>query len=244
MATDGAPTGTPAQRSRHTLRNLTIISLLVTVVLIATGGFVATKYFNQHENTLRGIVTSANSNSPRLQSSLHGDVNKNGTGVPDLIPSCDCTGTSYTMKSLQLSGQGKEILVSVGKQELFAYLDGVLQFQFDVVTGRPELPSPIGHWSVSYKATNITFTSPWPPGSPFYYYPTHINYALLYHDGGFYLHDAWWRESFGPGSNVYHTNPDGSHETGSHGCVGMTLANAAKLYDWTPVGTSVILTPN
>ena len=37
--------------------------------------------------------------------------------------------------------------------------------------------------------TNFVFTSPWPPGSPFYYYPTHINYALNFHDGGFYLHD-------------------------------------------------------
>jgi hypothetical protein len=36
----------------------------------------------------------------------------------------------------------------------------------------------------------VVFTSPWPPGSPYYYDPTRINHALEFASGGFYLHDA------------------------------------------------------
>jgi hypothetical protein len=60
-----------------------------------------------------------------------------------------------------------------------------------------------------------------PPESPNYYESTYINYALLFKAGGYFLHNAWWHVKFGPGSNVPHQLPDGSWETGSHGCVGM-----------------------
>ena len=84
-------------------------------------------------------------------------------------------------------------------------------------------------------------SSPWPPGSPNYYEPTYINYALLFKTGGYFLHDAWWHVKFGPGGNVPHQLSDGSWETGSHGCVGMPIPDARRLYDWTPIGTPVII---
>jgi hypothetical protein len=37
-----------------------------------------------------------------------------------------------------------------------------------------------------------------------------------------------------------HQLPDGSWETDSHGCVGMPIPDAKRLYDWTPVGTPII----
>jgi lipoprotein-anchoring transpeptidase ErfK/SrfK len=136
---------------------------------------------------------------------------------------------------------GKVILVSLSNQWLYAYADGSLAFDNAVETGRPELPTPSGRFSVLEKQRGVTFTSPWPPGSPNYYDPTYINYALLFKAGGFFLHDAWWHVKFGPGSNVPHQLPDGSWETGSHGCVGMTIPDAERLYDWAPVGTPVII---
>jgi lipoprotein-anchoring transpeptidase ErfK/SrfK len=35
--------------------------------------------------------------------------------------------------------------------------------------------------------------------------------------------------------------PDGTWETGSHGCVGMKTADAEHLYSWAPVGTTVVV---
>lgn len=164
------------------------------------------------------------------------------------------------------SASGKVILVSLSRQQLYAYQNGALAFTFTVETGRPELPTPTGVYHVFLKdcsdlrwtnnnaptdSHNVNcvehngdghqevFTSPWPKGSPDWYAPTHINYALEFKSGGFYMHDAWWHVWFGPGANTPHQLPDGSWETGSHGCIGMRIADAERLYAWTPLGTAV-----
>lgn len=136
---------------------------------------------------------------------------------------------------------GKVILVSLEGQWLYAYEDGTPAFNNAVETGRPGLQTPTGRFSVLAKLRDVTFTSPWPVGSQYYYEPTYVNYALEFKAGGFFLHDAWWHVKFGPGSNVPHQLPDGRWETGSHGCVGMPVPDAKRLYDWSPVGTPVII---
>lgn len=163
---------------------------------------------------------------------------------------------------------GKVILVSLSRQQLYAYRDGALAFTFTVETGRPELPTPTGvfhvflkdcsdkRWTSNTAPTTAhnaqcaehlgdgyaeVFNSPWPQGSPYWYAPTHINYAMKFREDGFYLHDAWWHSWFGPGSNTPHKLPDGSWETGSHGCIGMRIADAERLYAWVPLGTPVYI---
>ena len=136
---------------------------------------------------------------------------------------------------------GKVILVNLAQQWLWAYQDQQLVYATVVTTGRPELPTPTGAFRIIWKVTDTEFISPWPAGSPFYYTPVHVNYAMLFLDGGFYLHDATWRHYFGPGTNVPHTNPDGTQETGSHGCVEMPLGAAAWLYNWSPYSTLVLI---
>lgn len=166
---------------------------------------------------------------------------------------------------------GRVILVSLARQQVYAYQNGVIVFTFTVETGRPELPTPTGvyhiflkncsdlRWTNNYSPTashNVNcvehngdrfqemFSSPWPQSSPNWYAPTHINYAMEFKEGGFYLHDAWWHVLFGPGSNLPHRLPDGSWETGSHGCVGMRIADAERLYDWAAIGTPVYVRAN
>jgi lipoprotein-anchoring transpeptidase ErfK/SrfK len=163
---------------------------------------------------------------------------------------------------------GQVILVSLSRQQLYAYRNGALAFTFTVETGRPELPTPTGVFHVFLKecsdkrwtsnaapttSHNVNcvehngdgyqevFNSPWPEGSPYWYAPTHINYAMEFLEGGYYLHDAWWHSWFGPGSNTPHQLPDGHWETGSHGCVGMRIADAERLYAWVTLGTPVYI---
>lgn len=166
---------------------------------------------------------------------------------------------------------GQVILVSLSRQQLYAYQSGKVAFTIAVETGRPELPTPTGVYHIFLKkcsdlrwtsnkapeaSHNVNcvehngdghqamFISPWPKGSPNWYAPTHINYALEFKEGGFYLHDTWWHVKFGPGGNVPHQLPDGSWETGSHGCVGMRIADAERLYGWAPIGTPVYIRAN
>ncbi|MGE5333644.1 MAG: L,D-transpeptidase [Nitrososphaerota archaeon] len=134
---------------------------------------------------------------------------------------------------------GKVILVSLSQQWLWAYQDGKLVFANPVATGMRNLRTPRGTFYITYTLRDTTIYSPWPRSSPYYYPPEHINYALHFRAGGFYIHDAPWRQMFGPGAQDPHTTPDGSGESGSHGGVNMTTSAAAWLYDWAPVGTNV-----
>jgi hypothetical protein len=256
---DPGASGAAPERQRAAgqgVRAFALAALLVCVALLGAGSLIVSAVA---DGLHFGLVNVANTsktgttNKPG-SSNLVGDSQQSG---PDIIPTCDCQSTQVSSAALQLNGVGKEVLVSITKQQLYAYQDGQLQFTFLVATGRPGLPTPVGKWNVMLKRADTTFYSPWPQGSNLYYYPTHIHYALLFHDGGFYLHDSWWRCLYGPGANVPHQvncmdegdppnrgpEPVNGWEYGSHGCVGMHIADGAKLYGWAPVGTTVLVVP-
>lgn len=157
--------------------------------------------------------------------------------------SCNCSSEHTPSASPPFipSGPGQVVLVSISKQQLWAFQDGKLVLTSLVTTGMPQLPTPQGTFNVQMKEQDVMFYSPWPYGSPFYYTPEHINYAMLFRAGGFYIHDAPWRHAFGPGTNAPHTDPDGAYETGSHGCVNMPTSVAAQLYSWIHVGATVTI---
>lgn len=134
---------------------------------------------------------------------------------------------------------GQVILVNVTQQWLWAYQDGKMVFATPVTTAMPELWTPQGTFPITVKRTDQMFYSPWAPGSPFYYTPEHVNYEMLFREKGFYIHDAPWRHAFGPGTEVPHTNPDGTQETGSHGCVEVVTPAGAWLYNWAAIGATV-----
>jgi lipoprotein-anchoring transpeptidase ErfK/SrfK len=134
---------------------------------------------------------------------------------------------------------GKVISVSTTEQKLDAYENGNVVYSTLVQTGRGSLPTPLGTFHVFVKLSPTIFRSPWPEGSANWYPPTHINYALEFLSGGFFLHDATWHSVFGPGTNDWHHDPRFGWQNGSHGCVAMPLSAAAWLYNWAPIGTTV-----
>lgn len=134
---------------------------------------------------------------------------------------------------------GKVIVVSLSQQSLNAYQNGRLVFSTDVLTGQPALPTPLGTYHIFSKRSPVTFHSPFPRKSRFWYPPTHINYALEFRAGGYYLHDSWWHTVYGAGTNAEHYDPVYGWQEGSHGCVSMPLSAAAWLYRWAPLGTTV-----
>lgn len=136
------------------------------------------------------------------------------------------------------SSPGKLIMISISQQWMHDYENGQEVYSAPVTTGRPELPTPMGTYHVYQKLSPTTFYSPWPQGSPYWYPPTHINYALEWAPG-FFLHDSWWRSVYGPGTDVWHNDPVYGRQTGTHGCITMPLGAAQWLYGWAPIGTTV-----
>ena len=133
---------------------------------------------------------------------------------------------------------GMVLMISQVEQAMRVYKDGKLIRAFYVTTGRVERPALPGVWTVQDRKSPDQFKSTDPPGSPYWYPPTPIQYAILYHWGGFFVHDAWWRVNFGPGTQFPHYDVGGDESfagNGSHGCVNMQSNDAAWVFantDW------------
>ncbi|MGH2509899.1 MAG: L,D-transpeptidase, partial [Ktedonobacteraceae bacterium] len=128
---------------------------------------------------------------------------------------------------------GTAIIVSMVEQIMRVYVNGALVRTIQVTTGQVERPSLPGFWPTQLRKSPNEFTSDDPPSSPFWYPPTHINYSILYHGDGYFLHDAWWRTVFGQGTQFPHKDYEIGSHNGSHGCINMPLDQAAWLYTHT-----------
>ncbi|GAC1567926.1 MAG: hypothetical protein NVS3B14_15470 [Ktedonobacteraceae bacterium] len=139
---------------------------------------------------------------------------------------------------------GTVLMVSMVEQAMRFYQNGKLVRSFYVTTGRYELPSLPGLWSVEDRASPTEFKSSDPPNSPFWYPPTPIHYAILYHWDGYFVHDAWWRVNFGPGTQFPHYDTGGDESfagNGSHGCINMQENDAAWVYANTDYNTQIMV---
>jgi len=133
----------------------------------------------------------------------------------------------------------KLVVVSTESQTMRVYVDGVLVHEDYVTTGRPELPTVHGIFHVYLKQTPFEFNSPWPLGSPFYYPPSWVKYWMPFYEG-YGLHDSPWRTLYGPGTNLPHSSDPGE-PFGSHGCVNIPGPDAAWLWNFVDVGTTVLV---
>ena len=147
-------------------------------------------------------------------------------------PTATATGRPSPTPSASAPVAAHVIRIVLSKQRLTAYEGSRAVLSTDVTTGRPELPTPTGRFHVLDKHSPYLFVSPWPKGSPYYYDPTWVRWAMLFAAGGYYMHDAPWQRHWGPGANV---------TSGSHGCVNVQSAAMQKLYAWARVGDDVIV---
>lgn len=124
--------------------------------------------------------------------------------------------------------------VDLSAQYMWYIVDGSIALQCDVVTGlpTPERATPSGVYSILYTQRNATLVGEKDPetGKPIYETPVSYWMPFTYQGHGF--HDAVWQSSFG--GSRYQT-------AGSHGCVNMSLDQAANLYSMLSAGTPVII---
>jgi lipoprotein-anchoring transpeptidase ErfK/SrfK len=139
---------------------------------------------------------------------------------------------------------GQVIVVSLVEQSLRLYQDGKLVQAFQITSGQFDKPSVPGFWHIFDRESPTVFKSSEPKGSAFWYPDTKINFAMEYHDGGYFFHDSWWRVNYGVGTNFPHYDTGGDESfagNGSHGCINMQEDQAGWLYNHTGYGTAVII---
>ncbi|WIG59555.1 MAG: hypothetical protein OJF49_002302 [Ktedonobacterales bacterium] len=158
----------------------------------------------------------------------------------DKTPSNQPHQTDLSLMQHYGIASGKVVIVSLSEQQARIYDNGKLVHTNKVTTGAPDLPTPPGIHCVFYMMDHTKFISPYPKGSPHYYEPTPITWAMLYSDYGYYLHDAWWRSWFGKYSNLPHYDPI-SFNNGSHGCINFPLSDADWVYHWVQIGTPILV---
>ena len=138
---------------------------------------------------------------------------------------------------------GVVLMVSMVEQAMRYYDNGKLIKSFLVTTGRVELPSLPGLWTPILRESPTVFKSTEPTSSPYYYPPTPIHEAIEYHGDGYFVHDSWWRNNYGPGTQFPHTDSSGNYSSsnGSHGCVNVEEDQAAWVYANTDWNTQIMI---
>ena len=96
-----------------------------------------------------------------------------------------------------------------------------------MVPGAPATPTIKGTFAIQRKLRFDTMRGFNTDGTR--YVTPNVPYAM-YFSGGYALHGAPWRSSFGWGG-----------PRGSHGCVNMPVSEAGEFYNWAPIGTPVVV---
>lgn len=108
-------------------------------------------------------------------------------------------------------------------QKVYMLYKGSVVLTSDCVTGSVAggMSTPQGVYTLTYKTKNAVLRGDIQSDGS-YGYESPVSYWMPF-NGGIGFHDASWRSTYG--GTIYKTN-------GSHGCVNMPLANAAKLYEY------------
>ena len=123
------------------------------------------------------------------------------------------------------AGPKKAILVNVHDQVLYAVDDFKIVYEYDVITGRPGKETTAGKFTVFKKIEDYTSKK----------YKVEMPYTMFFSKDGKAVHGTKWA-TLRSYLHAYITE-----SVGSMGCVGLTEDDARTLFDWTPVGTPVVI---
>ncbi|MCT1557878.1 L,D-transpeptidase/peptidoglycan binding protein [Helcobacillus massiliensis] len=122
-------------------------------------------------------------------------------------------------KWIDINLSNKTITAYQGTQKVYGPIS--------MVDGKPGNETATGEFTtyLRYDKQDMTNEYKYPKGHPKYYYTKDVPY-VQYFKGGYAIHGAPWRSSFG--------------YAGSHGCINLPVQDAKWFYDWAPMGTKVV----
>jgi hypothetical protein len=123
----------------------------------------------------------------------------------------------------------KWIDVNLKTQHLMAYEGNTVVQQFDITSGMPGHDTPTGVFQIFLKKPDERMKGD--IGLPTAYDIAHVPWTMYFAGGGYAIHGAPWRAVYGPGTQA----------GGSHGCVNSPVDQVKVLYQWAPLGTTVIV---
>jgi lipoprotein-anchoring transpeptidase ErfK/SrfK len=132
-----------------------------------------------------------------------------------------------TFKTITAQPHAKWLVVNTTTKRMYAYEQNNLVRTFLISAGAPQTPTVLGEYKIYSKYASQDMRGANADGSR-YFQPNvkWVNY--FYRD--YAIHGNYWR----PSSYFGNINS-------SHGCVGVPDAEAKWIYDWAPIGTTVIV---
>lgn len=127
---------------------------------------------------------------------------------------------AQTIQNLKNSDQ-RWIEIDLSEQRLVAWEGGKRIYSMIVSTGKRSTPTLTGVFAVQTKLRTSQMQ-----GED--YNVPDVPY-VMYYDGGYAIHGAYWHNNFGTPV--------------SHGCVNVTVKQARRLFNWAEVGTQVVVHP-
>ena len=117
----------------------------------------------------------------------------------------------------------KLLEADVTTKRLYAYQNGQLVNTFLASAGKTSTPTPLGEFHIWAKFTSQTMKGPG-------YVQPNVPWVNYFEHSGDAVHGVYWRSA-----SVF-----GNVNT-SHGCVGIPVNDAEWVFDWAPIGTTVIV---
>ena len=166
---------------------------------------------------------------PLIESQPAEPTEASGTMYAQIVP--DTPTAEYVAPSLpgnaeaapyappQVASSGGEhwIDVDLSQQRVYAYEGDTVVNSFVVSTGTWQTPTVTGKYKVWIKLRSAAMSGPG-------YYLPDVPYIMYFYKG-YGLHGTYWHNNFGTPM--------------SHGCVNLTIPDAAWLYNFSSVGTVV-----
>jgi lipoprotein-anchoring transpeptidase ErfK/SrfK len=140
------------------------------------------------------------------------------TPTPEYVPPTTGPSAPEAAPAYASAGVGEHwIDVDLSQQRVYAYEGDTIVNSFLVSTGTWQTPTVTGSYKVWIKLRSTSMTGPG-------YYLPNVPYVMYFYKG-YGLHGTYWHNNFGTPM--------------SHGCVNLTIPDAAWLYDFSAVGTVV-----
>lgn len=133
----------------------------------------------------------------------------------------------------EAASRGRHLDVNISYQYARFYdASGKIIWETYIVTGNTSegRDTPCGDFSILSKQRSQTLIGDDEDGDGEPDYRSYVEYWMPFRSGGYGLHDASWRSSFG--GTIY-------QYAGSHGCINLPSAKAAELYNIVNVGDKV-----
>jgi hypothetical protein len=181
-----------------------------------------------HNGTSQVILGGQNGEKMLSSSSLSAQANEfaknvmSGKGLNFSAPLI-----SQPFQAVTASAFSKLIEVDVNTHQMYLYDNGNLTRSYPISAGAPATPTPIGEFHVWEKLTEQTMTGFNTNGTR--YVQPNVQWINYFDHSGDAVHGNYWR----PLSVFGNVNT-------SHGCVSLPNAEAEWVYDWAPIGTTVI----